>query len=170
MAYPCTRSNTCNASSFSGLIRFDSRKRLFDFAKVLRKPATEHKVSFSTRSFIDAPLKIREVLLIDTPDFRFYNNGFILRRRIPYADGFPRASGMVWARDRSPSRISTSVMSPKPTPWARMSPTNAVVLCNGPDLAVPEGSMRDTITRFMGSIVLSMAVQFALTGLRQFGH
>jgi multiple antibiotic resistance protein len=32
------------------------------------------------------------------------------------------------------------------------------------------GFARDTITRFMGLIVLSMGVQFALTGLRQFGH
>ena len=32
------------------------------------------------------------------------------------------------------------------------------------------GFARDAITRFMGLIVLSMGVQFALTGLRQFGH
>jgi len=31
------------------------------------------------------------------------------------------------------------------------------------------GFARDTITSFMGLIVLSMGVQFALTGLRQFG-
>jgi multiple antibiotic resistance protein len=31
------------------------------------------------------------------------------------------------------------------------------------------GFARDSITRFMGLIVLSMGVQFALTGLRQFG-
>jgi MarC family membrane protein len=31
------------------------------------------------------------------------------------------------------------------------------------------GLARDTITRFMGLIVLSMGVQFALTGLRKFG-
>jgi hypothetical protein len=29
------------------------------------------------------------VLFIDTADFRLYNNAFILRRRIPYKDGFP---------------------------------------------------------------------------------
>jgi hypothetical protein len=69
--------------------KFTSRKKLFDFAKVLRRPAAEHKVSFSTEPFNDAPLKIREVLFVDTADFRFYNSGFILRRRIPYADGFP---------------------------------------------------------------------------------
>jgi multiple antibiotic resistance protein len=32
------------------------------------------------------------------------------------------------------------------------------------------GFARDAITRFMGLIVLSMGVQFALTGLRQFSH
>jgi len=31
------------------------------------------------------------------------------------------------------------------------------------------GFARDTITRFMGLIVLSMGVQFALTGLHKFG-
>jgi multiple antibiotic resistance protein len=31
------------------------------------------------------------------------------------------------------------------------------------------GFAQSTITRFMGLIVLSMGVQFALTGLRQFG-
>jgi multiple antibiotic resistance protein len=32
------------------------------------------------------------------------------------------------------------------------------------------GFARESVTRFMGLIVLSMGVQFALTGLRQFGH
>ena len=35
---------------------------------------------------------------------------------------------------------------------------------------VAGGFAQDTVTRFMGLIVLSMGVQFALTGLRQFGH
>ena len=33
--------------------------------------------------------EIREVLFIDTEDFGLYNHAFILRRRIPYKDGFP---------------------------------------------------------------------------------
>jgi hypothetical protein len=56
---------------------------------VLKRPCKEHGVTFSTEGFVDAPLKIREVLFVDTTDFRFYNNAFILRRRIPYKDGFP---------------------------------------------------------------------------------
>jgi len=82
--------------------KFDSRKRLFDFAKLLRRPAAEHKVSLSTDPFVNAPLKIREVLFVDTADFRFYNNGFILRRRIPYADGFPIGDPEVVFKFRDP--------------------------------------------------------------------
>jgi hypothetical protein len=68
---------------------FTSRKTLFDFAKVMKLPAEQHGVGLTTKGFHDEPLKIREVLFIDTPDFRLYNNAFILRRRILYEDGFP---------------------------------------------------------------------------------
>ena len=46
-------------------------------------------MGLTTYGVQDAPLKIREVLFIDTADFRLYNSAFILRRRIPYQDGFP---------------------------------------------------------------------------------
>lgn len=69
--------------------RFVSRESLFEFGKVLREPADEHGVKFSKKDFESQPIKIREVLFIDTEDFRLYNNAFILRRRIPYKDGFP---------------------------------------------------------------------------------
>lgn len=69
--------------------RFISRQSLFDFAKVLKEPAAECGVGLTTKDYKDRPLKIREVLFIDTADFRLYNNAFILRRRIPYVDGFP---------------------------------------------------------------------------------
>ncbi len=68
---------------------FISRKSFFDFAKVMRRPAEESRVDFSIGGYADEPLHIREVLFLDTPDFRLYNNAFILRRRIPYRDGFP---------------------------------------------------------------------------------
>lgn len=68
---------------------FRSRDSLFDVAKVLRKPADKHDVTFSTGGSRDKPIQIREVLFLDTPDHRLYNNAFILRRRIRYEDGFP---------------------------------------------------------------------------------
>jgi hypothetical protein len=69
--------------------KFVSRQSLFEFGKVMREPAKEHGVKFSADGFESQPVKIREVLFIDTDDFRLYNNAFILRRRIPYRDGFP---------------------------------------------------------------------------------
>jgi hypothetical protein len=69
--------------------KFVSRESLFDFGKVMREPTKANGVGFSVSGFDAQPVKIREVLFIDTDDFRLYNNAFILRRRIPYKDGFP---------------------------------------------------------------------------------
>jgi len=69
--------------------KFHSRESFFDFGKVFKEPAKEHGVQYTTEGFIEQPVKIREVLFVDTDDFRLYNNAFILRRRIPYKDGFP---------------------------------------------------------------------------------
>ncbi len=66
-----------------------SRQSLFDFGKTMREPAKENGVRFSVDGYDSEPVQIREVLFIDTDDFRLYNNAFILRRRIPYKDGFP---------------------------------------------------------------------------------
>jgi hypothetical protein len=82
--------------------RFRSRQNLFDFAKVLRNPADQHDVSFSMGAFKNTPIQIREVLFVDTSDFRFYNNGFILRRRIQYEDGFPISDPEIVFKFRHP--------------------------------------------------------------------
>jgi hypothetical protein len=82
--------------------KFNSRQSLFSFAKVLRGPADQCDVRFSTAAFESAPLKIREVLFVDTKDFRLYNNAFILRRRIPYTEGFPSGEPEVVFKFRHP--------------------------------------------------------------------
>jgi len=68
---------------------FVSRKSLFEFGEVLRAPAKECGARFTSKGFSAQPLKIREVIFVDTEDFRLYNHAFILRRRIRYKDGFP---------------------------------------------------------------------------------
>jgi len=40
---------------------FTSRKSLFEFTKVMRKPAEQHGIGISSREFVDTPVKIREV-------------------------------------------------------------------------------------------------------------
>ena len=82
--------------------RFTSRQSLFDFAKVLRVAADQCAVGLSTKEFKNSPLSIREVLFVDTEDFRLYNNAFILRRRIPYTDGFPSREPEIVFKFRHP--------------------------------------------------------------------
>src|SRR3954471_20759076 len=81
---------------------FTSRKSLFDFEKVLRAPTRENGVTFSVGAFKDQPIQIREVLFVDTSDFRLYNNRFILRRRIRYEDGFPSGDPEIVFKFRHP--------------------------------------------------------------------
>jgi hypothetical protein len=69
--------------------KFHSRESFFEFGKVFKEPAKEHGVKYSIAGFESQPVKLREVVFGDTEDFRLYNNAFILRRRIPYKDGFP---------------------------------------------------------------------------------
>jgi hypothetical protein len=93
---------------------FTSRKSFFDFAKVMRRPAAETGVEFSSEDFVDAPLQIREVLFVDTADFRFYNNAFILRRRIPYEDGFPVGDPEIVFKFRHPDIQTAAEMDVRP--------------------------------------------------------
>ena len=46
--------------------RFISRSSMFEFAKAIKKPAEVHGVGFRMKEFVDMPIKIREVLFVDT--------------------------------------------------------------------------------------------------------
>ena len=65
-----------------------SAKALQGFAKVVAKAATKTGVECTDEALPPRPV-IREVLFLDTKERLFYNNAFILRRRIQYKDGFP---------------------------------------------------------------------------------
>jgi hypothetical protein len=93
---------------------FTSRQSLFDFAKVLRRPARDTGVYFDPATFTERPLAIREVLFVDTHDFRLYNNAFILRRRIPYQDGFPIGAPEIVCKFRHSDPQMTAAMDMRP--------------------------------------------------------
>lgn len=93
---------------------FTSRESLFDFAKVMRRPAKETGIDLDTADFTDEPLQIREVLFLDTHDFRLYNNAFILRRRVPYRDGFPIGDPEIVFKYRHPDAQKTAEMDVRP--------------------------------------------------------
>jgi len=46
----------------------------------MRRPSRAAGVDFSVDGFAQQPLQIREVLFVDTADFRLYNNAFIRPR------------------------------------------------------------------------------------------
>src|SRR5262245_8046609 len=69
---------------------------------MIKKAADLHGISFKTKGFIDLPLKIREVLFVDTKDFRLYNSAFILRRRVIYEEGFPAEDPEIVFKFRHP--------------------------------------------------------------------
>jgi len=93
---------------------FTSRSSFFDFAKVMRRPAKEAGVEFSDDGFPEEPLQIREVLFLDTRDFRLYNNAFILRRRIPYSEGFPVGDPEIVFKFRHPEIQKTAETDVRP--------------------------------------------------------
>jgi len=68
--------------------RFTAAKVFFEYGKLVARTAKEFGIRFINKDVILKP-EIREVLFLDTRDFRLYNHAFILRRRIKYEDGFP---------------------------------------------------------------------------------
>ena len=64
--------------------RFTSVQNFHDFSKIVRGTAEASEVAYSTEAFKGLRPQIREVLFLDTHDFRLYNNAFILRRRVDY--------------------------------------------------------------------------------------
>ena len=68
---------------------FTSAKGFRKYAKLVAKAAEECGVGFDTSTAKGSRPAIREVMFMDTEDFRLYNNAFILRRRVRFEDGFP---------------------------------------------------------------------------------
>jgi len=69
--------------------RFSSIERFQDLASLARRTAKSSDIDFIEDASAGQRPCVREIIFGDTPDFRLYNNGFILRRRTQYVDGFP---------------------------------------------------------------------------------
>jgi hypothetical protein len=57
---------------------------------------------------------IREVIFLDTPDFRLYRNAFILRRRVTYIDGFPEGDPEIVFKFRHPDERTAANLDVRP--------------------------------------------------------
>ncbi len=94
--------------------RFTAVQSFHDFSKLVRQTADQTEVGYSTREFEGTRPQIREVLFMDTSDFRLYNNAFILRRRLLYEDGFPVGDPEIVFKFRHPDPQTAAEMDVRP--------------------------------------------------------
>jgi hypothetical protein len=94
--------------------RFRSVDSFREFAKLVRDAADKTEIDFSRKGFKDALPQIREVLFLDTADFRLYNNAFILRRRLSYEHGFAVGEPEFVFKFRHPDLQKTAEMDVRP--------------------------------------------------------
>lgn len=93
---------------------FTSPKGFKKYAKLVAKAAAECGVKFDTSSADGTRPAIREVMFLDSEDFRLYNNAFILRRRVRFEDGFPSEEPEVVFKFRHPDQQQAAEVDVRP--------------------------------------------------------
>ena len=93
---------------------FNSVEAFRDFGKIVQKIARKNGVGFTTDPNSQRRPEIREITFGDTPDFRLYNNAFILRRRIVYVDGFPVGDPEIVFKYRHPDEQKAAAFDVRP--------------------------------------------------------
>src|SRR5260370_3731803 len=59
-------------------------------------------------------IHVREVIFFDTPRFRLYNNGFMLRRRLFYKKGLPQSNYELTLKFRAADRAPAAPVDVQP--------------------------------------------------------
>jgi hypothetical protein len=93
---------------------FTSVQAFRDFGKVMQGTAKKVGVGFIEDRETGLRPEIREIIFGDTPDFRLYNNAFILRRRISYVDGFPVGDPEIVFKFRHPDEQKATALDVRP--------------------------------------------------------
>jgi hypothetical protein len=94
--------------------RFTSVQSFRDFGQIVKKTAKKLGVGFIPDPNSERRPEVREIVFGDTPDFRLYNNAFILRRRISYVDGFPVGDPEIVFKFRHPDELQATQMDVRP--------------------------------------------------------
>ena len=94
--------------------RFTSVQNFREFGKIVEKTAKKVGVGFIDDPKAGLRPEVREIVFGDTPDFRLYNNAFILRRRICYVDGFPVGDPEIVFKFRHPDEQQATAMDVRP--------------------------------------------------------
>jgi hypothetical protein len=94
--------------------RFMSVESFREFGKLVQKVAKKSGVGFIPDAEAGQRPQIREIVFGDTPDFRLYNNAFILRRRVSYVDGFPVGDPEIVFKYRHPDEKVAAAVDVRP--------------------------------------------------------
>ena len=94
--------------------RFTSVQAFRDFGKIVQRRAKATGVGFISDAESGLRPQVREIVFLDTPDFRLYNNAFILRRRISYVDGFPVGDPEIVFKFRHPDERQATALDVRP--------------------------------------------------------
>jgi hypothetical protein len=94
--------------------RFTSVQSFRNFGEIVKKTAKKVGVGFIPDPDSERRPEVREIVFGDTPDFRLYNNAFILRRRISYVDGFPVGEPEIVFKFRHPDEQQATQMDVRP--------------------------------------------------------
>jgi hypothetical protein len=94
--------------------RFTSVESFRDFGKLIQRTAEKMGVGVIADPETGLRPRIREITFGDTPDFRLYNNAFILRRRISYVDGFPVGDPEIVFKFRHPDEQKAAALDVRP--------------------------------------------------------
>lgn len=93
--------------------RFTAAKVFFDYGEIASRTAEDFGIGFSNKGITLKP-QSREVTFLDTPDFRLYNNAFILRQRITYEDAFPAGDTEIVFKFRHPDMQKAADLDVRP--------------------------------------------------------
>jgi hypothetical protein len=94
--------------------RFTSVDSFRQFGALVQRTAARTGVGFIPDPEASQRPEVREILFFDTPDFRLYNNAFILRRRVTYVDGFPAGDPEIVFKYRHPDEKAASAVDVRP--------------------------------------------------------
>ena len=92
-----------------------SLEQFHAFGKLIKRTAKSLHVGFEKDPEGNRAPRVREVVFGDTPDFRLYGQGFILRRRISYVESFPADEPEIVFKFRCPSRERAAALDVRPT-------------------------------------------------------
>jgi hypothetical protein len=94
--------------------RFTSVASFHEFGSLVRRTADDLGIGFSSDAVAGQRPQIREIIFLDTPDYRLYNNAFILRRRISFEDGFPVGEPEIVFKFRHPDLQKAAELDVRP--------------------------------------------------------